>query len=57
MKGHNDSGPAGLIVRLIFETTDQKTFAVVTDASWRVAEKEVEGWVAQAKTLPKIVEH
>jgi putative heme-binding domain-containing protein len=47
VKGHNDSGPAGLIVRFIFETKDSKTFAVVTDANWRVAEKEIDGWLGR----------
>jgi len=44
VKGHNDSGPAGLLVRLSFEAKGKAPFVVVTDDSWRAAKKGTTGW-------------
>ncbi len=46
VKGHNDSGPAGLLVRLRFEGKGKEPFVVVTDESWRAAAKAPRGWQA-----------
>ncbi|HKI37861.1 MAG TPA: beta-propeller fold lactonase family protein [Gemmataceae bacterium] len=44
VKGHNDSGPAGLLVRLTFVAQGREPFVVVTDESWLAAEKVNKGW-------------
>ena len=47
VQAHNSEGPAGLLVRLVFEGKDKKLFTVVTDDSWRVAPKATKGWQAR----------
>jgi putative heme-binding domain-containing protein len=44
VRGRNEAGPAGLLVRLVFETRARKSFAVVTDSSWRVSSTGARGW-------------
>jgi putative heme-binding domain-containing protein len=40
----NEGGPAGLLVRLVFESRGAGPVAVVTDGSWRASERAGEGW-------------
>jgi putative heme-binding domain-containing protein len=44
VKGYNRSGTAGLLVRLEIEPGSGEPAVVVSDASWRVSDKEVPGW-------------
>jgi putative heme-binding domain-containing protein len=44
VKAHNKDGAAGLLVRLIFEGADKKSFAVVTDETWQASDRESKGW-------------
>ncbi|MFL5244583.1 MAG: c-type cytochrome [Gemmataceae bacterium] len=44
VKGYNVDGAAGLLVRLVMESADKKTTAIVTDTSWQATEKESKGW-------------
>jgi 6-phosphogluconolactonase len=44
VQGHNDSGPAGLLVRLAFEAKGKRPFIVASDATWLTSEKVARGW-------------
>ena len=44
VQGHNDSGPAGLLVRLTFTAKGKKPFVVASDATWLASEKAARGW-------------
>jgi putative heme-binding domain-containing protein len=44
VQGHNDGGPAGLLVRVTFEGKGKEPFVIVTDASWVAADKAERGW-------------
>jgi putative heme-binding domain-containing protein len=39
VRGKNLDGPAGLLMRLIFDAAAGEPFALITDKSWRVSEK------------------
>src|SRR5207248_2182493 len=47
VRGHNSDGPAGLLVRLIFEAKGKEPFVVVSDESWRVFDKKVDNWIGR----------
>lgn len=40
----NHSGPAGLLVRLGYVPNGQSKLAVMSDHTWKVADKEIPGW-------------
>ena len=44
VRGHNGSSAAGLVVRLVLESGWAKPRAIVTDDSWRVANKSSRKW-------------
>jgi putative heme-binding domain-containing protein len=44
VKAHNTDGPAGLLVRLIFQGADKKSTAVVTNNSWLASESAATSW-------------
>jgi putative heme-binding domain-containing protein len=44
VKGHNDSGPAGLLVRLTFEAKGKEPFVVNSNETWLTSEKAGRGW-------------
>src|SRR5262249_39334876 len=44
----NDTGPAGLLLQLSVQLPDGKQQVVVSDASWRFAPTETEGWRTSA---------
>jgi putative heme-binding domain-containing protein len=45
VRARNNTGPAGVLLRLAFESRPGGSFAVVSDDTWRVAEKPSEGWL------------
>ncbi|HEY1377953.1 MAG TPA: hypothetical protein VGF55_14225, partial [Gemmataceae bacterium] len=44
VKGYNGRGKAGMLVRLVVESADGEPVAVVTDETWRAADREAPGW-------------
>ncbi len=46
VRAHNDDGPAGLLVRLVFEAKGKEPFVVATDDTWLASEKAARGWQA-----------
>ncbi len=44
VRGKNHGGPAGLLVKLVIETGDKQSQVIVTDGTWRAAEKAPKGW-------------
>ncbi len=44
VKAHNTEGPAGLVLRLVLDSPKKQT-VIVTDGSWRAAEKAAKGWM------------
>ncbi len=43
-EGQNDGGVAAFVLNLSITTADNKTIKVVTDTSWKMAEKAPKGW-------------